>query len=168
MCFCDLYLLQCGLLFSPSVLGNSEFIVQHVFPYRFTMVLETFANLALVYNIFLLGLGMDLRMVRITEAKPVIIAFAGLLIALPVGVFLYYLPGNGDPEKITSGCVFWSLALACTNFPDLARVLADLKLLRSDMGRTAMCAAIITDLCTWVLLVFAFASFNKAGKLIFS
>ncbi|CAF2313507.1 hypothetical protein BRARA_J00385 [Brassica rapa] len=153
----------CGLLFSPSVLGNSEFIVQHVFPYRFTMVLETFANLALVYNIFLLGLGMDLRMVRITEAKPVIIAFAGLLIALPVGVFLYYLPGNGDPEKITSGCVFWSLALACTNFPDLARVLADLKLLRSDMGRTAMCAAIITDLCTWVLLVFAFASFNKAG-----
>ncbi|KAH0905710.1 hypothetical protein HID58_037537 [Brassica napus] len=154
---------RCGLLFSPSVLGNSEFIVQHVFPYRFTMVLETFANLALVYNIFLLGLGMDLRMVRITEAKPVIIAFAGLLIALPVGVFLYYLPGNGDPEKITSGCVFWSLALACTNFPDLARVLADLKLLRSDMGRTAMCAAIITDLCTWVLLVFAFASFNKAG-----
>ncbi|WZZ56601.1 hypothetical protein YC2023_056708 [Brassica napus] len=153
----------CGLLFSPSVLGNSEFIVQHVFPYRFTMVLETFANLALVYNIFLLGLGMDLRMVRITEAKPVIIAFAGLLIALPVGVFLYYLPGNGDPEKIKSGCVFWSLALACTNFPDLARVLADLKLLRSDMGRTAMCAAIITDLCTWVLLVFAFASFNKAG-----
>ncbi|ESQ36363.1 hypothetical protein EUTSA_v10006774mg [Eutrema salsugineum] len=153
----------CGLLFSPSVLGNTEFIIQHVFPYRFTMVLETFANLALVYNIFLLGLGMDLRMVRITELKPVIIASAGLLVALPAGVFLYYLPGNGHPDKIISGCVFWSIALACTNFPDLARILADLKLLRSDMGRTAMCAAIVTDLCTWVLLIFGFASFSKAG-----
>ena len=153
----------CGLLFSPSVLGSTKFIVEHVFPYRFTMVLETFANLALVYNIFLLGLGMDLRMVRITEIKPVVIAFAGLFVALPVGLGLYYIPGNGHPDKIMSGSVFWSLALACTNFPDLARVLADLKLLRSDMGRTAMCAAIITDLCTWVLLVFAFASFNKAG-----
>ncbi|CAH2038834.1 unnamed protein product [Thlaspi arvense] len=153
----------CGLLFSPSVLGNTEFIIKHVFPYRFTMVLETFANLALVYNIFLLGLGMDLRMVRITELKPVIIAFAGLVVALPVGGFLYYLPGNGHPDKIIAGCVFWSIALACTNFPDLARILADLKLLRSDMGRTAMCAAIITDLCTWVLLVFGFASFAKSG-----
>lgn len=156
--------LQCGLLFSPSVLGNTRFIIAHVFPYRFTMVLETFANLALVYNIFLLGLGMDLRMVRITELKPVIIAFTGLLVALPVGAFLYYLPGNGHPDKIISGCVFWSVALACTNFPDLARILADLKLLRSDMGRTAMCAAIVTDLCTWVLLVFGFASFSKSGK----
>ncbi|CAA0168791.1 unnamed protein product [Arabidopsis thaliana] len=153
----------CGLLFSPSVLGNTRFIIAHVFPYRFTMVLETFANLALVYNIFLLGLGMDLRMVRITELKPVIIAFTGLLVALPVGAFLYYLPGNGHPDKIISGCVFWSVALACTNFPDLARILADLKLLRSDMGRTAMCAAIVTDLCTWVLLVFGFASFSKSG-----
>ncbi|CAN8294734.1 unnamed protein product [Cochlearia groenlandica] len=106
---------------------------------------------------------MDLRMVRITELKPVIIAFTGLLVALPVGGFLYYLPGNGHPDKIISGCVFWSVALACTNFPDLARILADLKLLRSDMGRTAMCAAIITDLCTWVLLVFGFASFSKNG-----
>ncbi|KAH0876702.1 hypothetical protein HID58_064096 [Brassica napus] len=165
----------CGLLFSPSVLGNSEFIVQHVFPYRFTMVLETFANLALVYNIFLLGLGMDLRMVRITEAKPVIIAFAGLLIALPVGVFLYYLPGNGDPEKIKSGCVFWSLALACTNFPDLARVLADLKLLRSDMGRTwnqmmpwvILTTFIFVLLCIYVIrpgITWIFAKTVKAGQ----
>ncbi|KFK42894.1 hypothetical protein AALP_AA1G052600 [Arabis alpina] len=154
----------CGLLFSPSVLGNTDFIIQHVFPYRFTMVLETFANLALVYNIFLLGLGMDLRMVRLTERKPVIIAVAGLLVALPIGGFLYFLPGNGHPDKIMSGCLFWSVALACTNFPDLARILADLKLLRSDMGRTAMCAAIITDLCTWVLLVFGFASFDKTGS----
>ncbi|EOA28765.1 hypothetical protein CARUB_v10024997mg [Capsella rubella] len=153
----------CGLLFSPSVLGNKGWVLDHVFPYRFTMVLETFANLALVYNIFLLGLGMDLRMIKMKDPKPVIIAIVGLIAALLAGVGLYYLPGNGDPDKILAGGLYWSVAFGCTNFPDLARILADLKLLRSDMGRTAMSAAIITDLCTWILFVFGMGCFSKAG-----
>lgn len=128
------------------------------------MVLETFANLALLYNIFLLGLGMDLRMIRIKEIKPVVIALVGLLVALPVGFGLYYMPGNGDIDKILAGGLYWSVAFGCTNFPDLARILADLKLLRSDMGRTAMCAAVVSDLCTWIFLVLSFASFSKTGN----
>ncbi|CAN8247657.1 unnamed protein product [Cochlearia groenlandica] len=153
----------CGLLFSPSALGKNGYVVEHFFPYRFTMVLETFANLALVYNIFLLGLGMDLRMIKIKELKPVIIAIVGLLVALPAGTAFYFLPGNGEADKILAGGLYWSVAFGCTNFPDLARILADLKLLRTDMGRTAMSAALITDLCTWILLVFAFACFSKSG-----
>lgn len=132
------------------------------------MVLETFANLALVYNVFLLGLGMDLRMVRIKELKSVVIAIVGLVVALLVGTGFYYIPGNGDNNKILAGGIYWSVAFGCTNFPDLARILADLKLLRTDMGRTAMSAAIITDLCTWVLLVFGVATFGKAGNIICS
>ncbi|ESQ51778.1 hypothetical protein EUTSA_v10016242mg [Eutrema salsugineum] len=153
----------CGLLFSPTVLGRHELVLTHLFPFRFTMVLETFANLALVYNIFLLGLGMDLRMIKLKEVKPLVIAIVGLLVALAAGAGLYYIPGNGDSDKILAGCLFWSVAFGCTNFPDLAKILADLKLLRSDMGRTAMCAAIITDLCTWVLLVIGIATFTKQG-----
>ncbi|CAH8382038.1 unnamed protein product [Eruca vesicaria subsp. sativa] len=153
----------CGLLFSPTVLGNTEVVLLHFFPYRFAMVLETFANLALVYNIFLLGLGMDLRMIKIKQFKPMVIALVGLVAALFAGYFLYYYPGNGDPDKIKAGCLYWSVALSCTNFPDLARILADLKLLRSDMGRTAMSASLITDLCTWVLLFLGFVMFNKQG-----
>lgn len=156
--------MQCGLLFSPTLLGKNDWVLKHIFPYRFTMVLETFANLALVYNIFLLGLGMDLRMIKIKDTKPVIIAIVGLVVALLAGAAFYYLPGNGDPDKILAGGVYWSVAFGCTNFPDLARILADLKLLRSDMGRTAMCAAIITDLCTWFLFILGLGSFTKAGN----
>ncbi|XP_010513144.1 PREDICTED: cation/H(+) antiporter 21-like [Camelina sativa] len=127
------------------------------------MVLETFANLALVYNVFLLGLGMDLRMIKIKDTKPVIIAIVGLVAALLAGTGFYYLPSNGDPDKILAGGIYWSIAFGCTNFPDLARILADLKLLRSDMGRTAMSAAIVTDVSTWILFVIGMASFSKAG-----
>ncbi|KAL1221187.1 Cation/H(+) antiporter 21 [Cardamine amara subsp. amara] len=153
----------CGLVFSPTVLGKNEWILTNVFPYRFTMVLETFANLALVYNMFLLGLGMDLRMIKIKDKKPVIIAIVGLIVASLAGFGLYYLPSNGDSDKILAGGVYWSIAFGCTNFPDLARILADLKLLRSDMGRIAMCAAIITDTLTWILFIFGLAGFTKAG-----
>ena len=153
----------CGLLFSPTVLGRNSIVREKFFPYRYIMVVETFANLALVYNMFLLGLGMDLRMIRIKQVKPMVIAIVGLVVALLAGAGLYYFPGNGDPDTILAGCLYWSVALSCTNFPDLAGILADLKLLRSDMGRTAMSASIITDLCTWVLLVFGNACFNKQG-----
>ncbi|KAF3581063.1 hypothetical protein DY000_02035007 [Brassica cretica] len=153
----------CGLLFSPTVLGRNSIVLEKLFPYRYTMFMETFANLALVYNMFLLGLGMDLRMIRIKQVKPMVIAIVGVVVALLAGSGLYYFPGNGDPDTILAGCLYWSVALSCTNFPDLARILADLKLLRSDMGHTAMSASIITDLCTWVLLVFGNACFNKQG-----
>ncbi|CAH8382041.1 unnamed protein product [Eruca vesicaria subsp. sativa] len=151
----------CGLLFSPTLLGRDSRPLKKFSPYRYTMVLETFANLALVYNIFLLGLGMDLRMIKIKQVKPMVIAIVGLVVALLVGSCLYYYPGNGDPDIILAGCLYWSVALSCTNFPDLARILADLKLLRSDMGHTAMSASIITDLCTWVLLVLGNACFTR-------
>ncbi|CAD5320091.1 unnamed protein product [Arabidopsis thaliana] len=153
----------CGLLFSPTVLGNNEVVLKLIFPYKYTMLLETFANLALVYNVFLLGLGLDLRMIKIKDIKPVIIAIVGLLAALLAGAGLYYLPSNGEADKILAGCMYWSIAFGCTNFPDLARILADLKLLRTDMGHTAMCAAVVTDLCTWILFIFGMAIFSKSG-----
>ena len=159
--------LQCGLLFSPTVLGRNSIVLEKLFPYRYTMFMETFANLALVYNMFLLGVGMDLRMIRIKQVKPMVIAIVGVVVALLAGSGLYYFPGNGDPDTILAGCLYWSVALSCTNFPDLARILADLKLLRSDMGRTAMSASIITDLCTWVLLLLGLVMFNKQGNMIF-
>ncbi|XP_010522265.1 PREDICTED: cation/H(+) antiporter 23, chloroplastic-like isoform X2 [Tarenaya hassleriana] len=107
---------------------------------------------------------MELRMVRFTELKPLVIAIVGLVASLPLGIVLYFLPGNGVSDKVLAGCVFWSVAMSCTNFPDLARILADLKLLRSDVGRTAMSASIITDMSTWVLLVLGFAAFSKTGE----
>lgn len=146
------------------MLGNNEVVLKLIFPYKYTMLLETFANLALVYNVFLLGLGLDLRMIKIKDIKPVIIAIVGLLAALLAGAGLYYLPSNGEADKILAGCMYWSIAFGCTNFPDLARILADLKLLRTDMGHTAMCAAVVTDLCTWILFIFGMAIFSKSGN----
>ncbi|KAG6388254.1 hypothetical protein SASPL_153456 [Salvia splendens] len=49
------------------------------------------------------------------------------------------------------------VALSITAFPVLARILAELKLLTTDVGRMAMSAAAVNDVAAWVLLALAIA-----------
>lgn len=49
------------------------------------------------------------------------------------------------------------VALSITAFPVLARILAELKLLTTDIGRMAMSAAGVNDIAAWILLALAIA-----------
>lgn len=53
--------------------------------------------------------------------------------------------------------VFMGVALSITAFPVLARILAELKLLTTDVGRMAMSAAAVNDVAAWILLALAVA-----------
>ncbi|CAN6991108.1 unnamed protein product [Brassica rapa subsp. trilocularis] len=52
---------------------------------------------------------------------------------------------------------FIGVALSITAFPVLARILAELKLLTTDIGRMAMSAAGVNDIAAWILLALAIA-----------
>jgi Kef-type K+ transport system membrane component KefB len=45
------------------------------------------------------------------------------------------------------------VALSITAFPVLARILAELKLLTTDIGRIAMSAAAVNDIAAWIVLL---------------
>lgn len=121
--------------------------------------METIGNLSLIYYLFLVGLEVDLKPVLRAGKKPLSIALIGILIPIPIGYALYSMLNiNADltdmyHNRFRFGPLFWGVALATTNFPDLAWILADLKLLRFEVGRVALSSAIITDLFSWVLLV---------------
>lgn len=53
--------------------------------------------------------------------------------------------------------VFMGVALSITAFPVLARILAELKLLTTQIGETAMAAAAFNDVAAWILLALAVA-----------
>lgn len=53
--------------------------------------------------------------------------------------------------------VFIGVALSVTAFPVLARILAELKLLTTRVGETAMAAAAFNDVAAWILLALAVA-----------
>lgn len=144
-----------------------------LFPFSGLLTLETLGNFGLVYYMFLVGLEIDLRPVLRAGKKPLTIAIFGLIAPMPIGYCLHYLlvtKQNTIPNSKNSptiyGPVIWSLVLATTNFPDLAQILADLKLLQTDVGRTALSSAVITDLFSWILLVLSIAIFNPKNLLL--
>lgn len=144
-----------------SGLASTQFIHSHVFPIKSIMTLETVANLSMVYYMFLVGLETDFTLILRAGKKAYSVVLAGFVVAMPVGYGLFY---KLQPKASNhGGAIFWAVALACTNFPDLARILADVKLLRSEFGRTALTSALISDLCSWVFLVVAMALLHQ-GK----
>ncbi|KAB2627389.1 cation/H(+) antiporter 15-like [Pyrus ussuriensis x Pyrus communis] len=92
--------------------------------------LETLGNLAIVYHMFLVGLELDFKPVIRSGKKTLSIAFARIIFSIPVGWVLHrylLLKDFTEQTKIykqnRNGPIFWGIALATTNFPDLARIL---------------------------------------------
>ncbi|KAI7883661.1 hypothetical protein K492DRAFT_214920 [Lichtheimia hyalospora FSU 10163] len=86
----------------------------------------------------------------------------GLGIAASVG--LYKL--QNDPDvPFSSFMLFQGVALAITAFPVLARILAELKLLKTQVGALTMASGLLNDVTAWVLLALVVALLNAGDGL---
>ncbi|GER40847.1 Cation/H(+) antiporter 15 [Striga asiatica] len=147
-----------GIILGPSVLGQSRKFANTVFPLRSVMILETMANVGLLYFLFLVGVEMDIAVIKRTGKRAIVIAIAGMVLPFLIGVsFAFMLHQSTEFVRLGTFILFLGVALSVTAFPVLARILAELKLLNTDIGRVAMSAALINDVCAWILLAFAIA-----------
>jgi Kef-type K+ transport system membrane component KefB len=71
-----------------------------------------------------------------------------------------------EGARETPFLVFMGVALSITAFPVLARILAELKLLTTDLGRMAMSAAAVNDVAAWILLALAIALSGSGSPLV--
>lgn len=142
----------------PSVLGRSSTFANTIFPQRSVMVLETMANIGLLYFLFLIGVEMDIAVLRRNSKKSLLIAMAGMILPCIIGSsFSVLLHDKSQNTKEGTFILFLGLALSVTSFPVLARILAELKLINSEIGRIAMSASLINDMLAWIVLAFAIA-----------
>lgn len=146
------------MLLGPSVLGRNEKFANAVFPLKSAMVLETMANIGLIYFLFLVGLEMDMSIVKRTGKKAVFIAVGGMVLPFIVGVGSSFILAAEDKNTSKSGyVVYLGIVLSATAFPVLARMLAELKLVSTELGRLALSTSLINDVCAWILLALAIA-----------
>ncbi|KAK9291094.1 hypothetical protein L1049_009281 [Liquidambar formosana] len=150
-----------GILLGPSAFGRNKKYLHRIFPSWSTPILESVASIGLLYFLFLVGLELDLSSIRRRGKRAFGIASAG--ISLPfisgIGVAFVLRKTVEGADKVGYGqyFVFMGVALSITAFPVLARILAELKLLTTQVGETAMAAAAFNDMAAWILLALAIA-----------
>ncbi|CAA7395291.1 unnamed protein product [Spirodela intermedia] len=157
-----------GVVLGPSVMGKIPKYLDVIFPTRSVAVLETMGNLGLVYFIFLVGLQVDVAVVKRTGRKAWAMAAAGIVLpfALAVISFFIFRPGISKGTETGALVLFLGVSLSATAFSVLSRILAEMKLLTSELGKIASAVAIINDGCAWILLALAIAVAGGHGSLL--
>uniref|UniRef100_A0A6I9QP34 Cation/H(+) antiporter 20 n=1 Tax=Elaeis guineensis var. tenera TaxID=51953 RepID=A0A6I9QP34_ELAGV len=150
-----------GIILGPSALGRNQSYLHRIFPSWSTPILETVASIGLLFFLFLVGLELDLRSIQRSGRRVFFIAAAGISLPFVSGVGVAFVLRSSLPGADSAGygpfLVFMGVALSITAFPVLARILAELKLLTTQVGEIAMAAAAFNDVAAWVLLALAVA-----------
>jgi Kef-type K+ transport system membrane component KefB len=145
-----------GILLGPSLLGAvAPTLAAALFPPSVTPLLGTIAQIGVLLFMFVIGLELNLGMLRreaqatlaISHASIVIPFLLGAALALP----LYPLLSTAD-VSFTAFSLFLGISMSVTAFPVLARILADRRLQHTEMGTLALICAAVGDVTAWCLL----------------
>ncbi len=153
-----------GIALGPSVLGLLPGgFDAWLFPEDVRPMLGALAQIGLVLFMFLVGLELDVRLVRGRERSAGIISVSSILLpfALGVGLGVVIYPSHntvgGETIPMLGLALFLGAAMSITAFPVLARILADRGMQRTVPGVMSLAAAAVDDLLAWILLAFVVA-----------
>lgn len=143
-----------GVLLGPTALGRNKAYLEMVFPKQSMPLLETVATMGLMFFIFMVGLELDLQALRKTGRKAFLIAIAGIAAPFLAAAALANLVRGTIAQGTNLGplIVFMATPLSISAFSVLVRIMAELRLLSTDIGKLAIPSAAVNDIAVWTLL----------------
>ncbi|MFE1554203.1 cation:proton antiporter [Streptomyces sp. NPDC058734] len=156
-----------GILLGPTFLGwvwpegQRWLLPGEVVPH-----LAELGNLGLVVFMFLVGLELDVGMLRGLRRAVVAVSQASVWVPLGLGGLLALgLYGTFAPEGVGRAefVLFVAVALSVTAFPVLARILTEQGLYGTPVGALAMACAAVVDVVAWCLLAVVVAVAGGGG-----
>jgi Kef-type K+ transport system membrane component KefB len=147
-----------GIMLGPSLFGRFfPETAAFVIPADSAPYLGIISQLGVILFMFLVGLELDLGVVRTKARTTIAISNAGIIVpfalgfALAWGIYDSYAPAG---VAFTSFALFIGVSMSITAFPVLARILNDRNLQRTPLGMMALTCAAIDDATAWCLLAF--------------
>lgn len=154
-----------GIALGPTILGS---VAPQVHAWLFPPASPTdiardgAVKLGMLFFLFLAGLEMDPARLSGYSRRILATSLSGIIVPFCAGAAaVLLLPAIWGPhaERSTASfAVFIGTALSISALPVIARILMDLQLMQSDVGRTVMSAATIDDLIGWSLFALLLSS----------
>ena len=158
-----------GIALGPSVVGSFfPELSQFIFPVASLGNLQFLSQVGLILFMFVIGMELDVNMIRKQARGAVIISHASIIIPYTLGMGLaYYLFIAHAPETTSflSFALFMGIAMSITAFPVLARIIQERGLTKTNLGTLAITCAAADDVTAWCILA-AVIAIVKAGSFV--
>jgi Kef-type K+ transport system membrane component KefB len=155
-----------GLLLGPTILGR---VAPDTFAWLFpptgpiTSGRAAIARVGMLFFIVTIGLDISLGEFRRIGRKALSVGIIGTLVPLVLGfVMCYVFPtviGVTQKDQFSTALFMGSILSLSAN-PVIARILMDMGLFKSEIGRTIMSATLVDDLVGWGLFAVILAEFG--------
>ncbi|CAE6497674.1 unnamed protein product [Rhizoctonia solani] len=158
-----------GIILGPTAMGRIPGFTEHIFPEPSRPFLALVANIGLVLFLFLVGLEIDVAVIKRNAKTSMTISAGGMLLpfglgaAVAIPVYKLFI----DPEAASFGhfLLFVGVAYSITAFPVLCRILVALELLDTTVGIVVLSAGVGNDVVGWTLLALTVALVNASSGL---
>jgi Kef-type K+ transport system membrane component KefB len=163
-----------GIALGPSLLGLLPGdLDQRLFPSDILPYLKVVAQLGIVLFMFVIGLELDLGVVRRSGRRAVVISLSSIALPLLLGaavvspmLFDRYPPAprsDGTTVNLLPFALFVGVSMCGTAFAILARILAERDMFKIPLGAMLVACAAIDDVVAFTLLAVATAVAGGSG-----
>ncbi len=158
-----------GIILGPSVLGSLiPGFSATLFPVKSLDNLQMLSQIGLVMFMFVVGMELDLKVLKHKASEAVVISHASIIIPFTAGMGLaFYIYRSFAPMgvKFTSFGLFLAIAMSITAFPVLARIVQERGIHKTKLGAMVITCAAADDITAWSLLAVVIA-IVKAGSFV--
>ncbi len=158
-----------GIVLGPSLIGLyfPEFSAT-LFPKESLGNLQFLSQIGLILFMFIVGMELDLKVLRNKTHDAVVISHASIIIPFTLGIGLaYFIYESFAPEGVQflSFSLFMGIAMSITAFPVLARIVQERGIYKTRLGTLAITCAASDDITAWCILA-AVIAIVKAGSVV--
>jgi Kef-type K+ transport system membrane component KefB len=158
-----------GIFLGPTILGAFPGdLTTRVFPLQVRPFLNVLAQLGLIIFMFIVGLELDVGLIRGKERIAAVISLASIALPFALGVLLAASIHNSHlgPEnarRFVPFALFIGASMSITAFPVLARILTERRMYRTELGALTLACAAVDDILAWSLLAVVLAIVKSTG-----